>query len=136
MDGGTLLAAKSRRIMSGVDVCKGPRGRIEARQENRDKCCEMDIVNIKAVDAFQNLSRGIGVRRHRPDGSLQAAHEHPGGYAVPTYIRDHQSVCSIAELEEIEIVAPDDLGRAAEGSQFDASDVGHALRQQGALHDL
>ena len=122
--------------MSGIDIGERKIGWVETRQEDRDECCEVDVVDIKAVDAFQDFSRRIRIRSHRPYGGLQAAHQHPGGNAVPAYIRDDQTVRAIPELEEIEIIAADDLGGTAEGSQFHASDCGHALRQQGALDDL
>src|SRR5688572_28781901 len=124
VDRGIYPAAKSRWIMPGVDVRERKGSGIQARQKDCDKGCEVNVVNIKAVDPFQNFGGGIGIRSHGPDGGLQTAHEHPGGDTVPTYIRNDQPMCAVPELEEIEIVAADDLRGTAEGSQLHTPDVG------------
>ncbi len=41
-------------------------GWVKTRQKDRDKGGEVDVMNVKAVDAFQDFSRRIGLGRHRP----------------------------------------------------------------------
>src|SRR5687767_6533551 len=45
-------------------------------------------------------------------------------------------MCAVPELEEIEVVAADNLGGTTEGSQFHASNVRDTLWQQSALDNL
>ena len=97
--------------------------RIKARQEDGHKSGEMDIVDVEAVDALQNLGRGIGFRGHGADRGLQAAHQHPGRDTMPGNIRDNQSMRAIAEVEEIEVVPTDNSSRTGKGSQFYAWDI-------------
>ena len=79
-------------------------------QENGYKGSEVNVMNIKTVDPFQDFSGGIGIGSHRPQGSLQAAHEHASRDAMSAHICDDQSMGPITELEKVKIIAADDLG--------------------------
>ena len=55
---------------------------------------------------------------------------------MSAHIRHHKAVLPILEIDEIEIVAAYDLGRAAEGSDVHSADKGDFPGQQTALDDL
>src|SRR5512140_837295 len=52
---------------------------------------------------------------------------------MPAHIRDSQPVGAALELEEIEVVAADDLGRTTESADLQAGNIGSVLGKQGPL---
>ncbi len=100
--------------MTGVDVIQNSLFVIEARQEDSNDRGEVDVVNIEAVDAFHEFGERISFGSHRAHNSLKAGHQHTGRDAVPADIGNDQALRAIAELEEVEIIAADDIGWAAE----------------------
>jgi hypothetical protein len=45
---------------------------------------------------------------------LQTGHHHPGGNTMTADVCHHEAVCTIHELQEVEIISAHDLGRTAE----------------------
>src|SRR3972149_10817869 len=128
-DLGNSLMMDGWRIMPGVDMRKSKAGRIDTCKKNRHKNSKVNVVNIKAVDPLQDFGRRVRVGGHRPQSSLQAAHQHTSRNPMSAYISIHQSMGSITELKEVKVIAANDLGRTIESSQLHPAYIGHALRQ-------
>ena len=120
------------RHVPGVDVAQGAAVGVQLAVEEGDVAAGLGVLVEEAVEPLEHLRRPrrAGQRLQR---GVHRGHHDAGGRALARDVGDHEGEAAAFEGDEVVVVAPDLVARAADGGQVEARDARQRAREQAAL---